>query len=513
MVHSKRDAAELVFLTASIAALGIVACKIGISNCWDLRNYHLYDGWAFWTGRGDRDFAAAQLQTYFNPLMATGSYLLLTSVAPWLSAFLLGALQGANVVPLYVLARRFLPQSIAWRTPLAALIALAGVCGAIQMRELGGTIADNVVSIPLLCAYALMYSAPPLGARRIAVAGALAGIAAGLKLTAALFVLGLLAAPAFLGEDRRESRRMTLRVASSVLGGFLLVDGFWLLHLQQAFGNPLYPMFSGFFGGEYAVPFPVRDERFLPHAWLEWLLYPVFWIADPRRVSELRFFDLRIPLALLCAPALFWRGGDAPLRRPLRAMAASLLMAYFSWLVLFGIYRYLAPLEMLAPLVIALAIAAYLSRRATWVASGTLAAIMVTTHTKSEARLEVSGSSFLEIELPASFSAENATIVFAENEPLAFLALGFPPSTHFVRIAGSLLGPPRPEYAMDHEAARRLESAQGGLYAVLAKPDNARVIEALARQDLAVTYPCAPIHSNLLAPVDTIQLCPLSPPP
>jgi len=511
MVNARRDVVALLFVAGVVGALGLVACRLGISTCYDLRNYHLYDGWAFWTGRGDRDFAAAQLQTYFNPLMATASYLLLTSLPMWLSAFSLGALQGANIVPLYILAGRFLPESITLRTPLAALVALAGVCGAIQMRELGGTMADNLVSIPLLCAYALIFSAP-LDARRVAAAGVLAGISAGLKLAVAPFVLGLLVAPALICAERRERSRMTLLVVGSTLGGFLLVDGFWLLHLYREFGNPLYPMFSGLFGGDDAPPFPVRDERFLPHTWMDWLFYPLFWIANPHRISELRFFDLRIPLALLCAPLLLWRGGDAPMRRPLRALAAALLVAYSSWLAVFGIFRYLAPLEMLAPLVIVLAIEACVSRNAVRVAAAALLAIMATTRWASEPRLGIYDSPFVNIELPASVPVQDATIVFAEDQPLAFLALGFPSSARFVRIAGNFLGPPYPEYAMDREARRRVDAAGGRLYAVLAQPHSAQVAAALARQNLVLGQSCAPIHSNLLARTDTIQLCPLSAP-
>src|SRR5678815_4736525 len=70
---------------AVLTAFGLLAVLLGQTNSWDLRNYHLYDGWAFWTGRGDRDFAVAQLQTYFNPLLATFTYLLYSGLPPWLS--------------------------------------------------------------------------------------------------------------------------------------------------------------------------------------------------------------------------------------------------------------------------------------------------------------------------------------------------------------------------------------------------------------------------------------------
>ncbi len=44
---------------------------------WDLQNYHFYDPWAWLAGRiFDRDLAAAQLQTFHNPLADVPFYLL-----------------------------------------------------------------------------------------------------------------------------------------------------------------------------------------------------------------------------------------------------------------------------------------------------------------------------------------------------------------------------------------------------------------------------------------------------
>src|SRR6516162_4357561 len=71
---------ERLVLALAVLGFGLLAVAFAQSNGWDLRNYHLYDGWAFWTQRGAIDFAAAQMQTYFNPLLATFTYLLFTNL-------------------------------------------------------------------------------------------------------------------------------------------------------------------------------------------------------------------------------------------------------------------------------------------------------------------------------------------------------------------------------------------------------------------------------------------------
>src|SRR5215470_18968835 len=144
---------------AIVIGFGLLAVGLGQSSSWDLRNYHLYDGWAFWTQRGATDFAAAQLQTYFNPLLATFTYLLFANLPPWLATFLLGALQGLNFLPLRAIARRLLPTP-PQREWLPLAVALVGTTGATQVSELGGSIGDNIVSLPVLCAFALLVAPP-----------------------------------------------------------------------------------------------------------------------------------------------------------------------------------------------------------------------------------------------------------------------------------------------------------------------------------------------------------------
>jgi hypothetical protein len=115
---------------------------------------------------------------------------------------------------------------------------------------------------------------------------------------------------------------------------------------------------------------------------------------------------------------------------------------------------------------------------------------------------------YLETTIPSFPRMDKSTILFVEDEPLSFLALGFPPTAHFVRIGGNLLGWPYPDYAMDREAARRIAAADGPLYAIVHDPNSERVRENYARQHLVAAAPCAPITSNMLSG-GSAQLCPV----
>ncbi len=499
-------------LACVILFAGVLAVLLGQTDSWDLRNYHLYDGWAFWTGRGWYDWAAAQTQTYFNPLLATAEYLLFMHTPPRLSAFVLGALQGANILPLYAIARRLLADtSQAQGRYLALLIAFIGVAGATQLSELGSGMGDNLVSLPLLCAFALAFDTNRLNARRAALVGLLIGATVGIKLTTAPFVLGLaLALPALTIADRQWQWRNVWVAWTMAACAFLITDAFWMLRVWQEFGNPLHPMFSHLFGGDFATPFNLRDKRFLPRDLTQWLFYPLVWASSSRLVSESWFLDLRVPLAFVALPVLlFWPIRDIERGLRIRILALALSVAYVAWLIVFGIYRYLVPLEMLSPLLIVLALERISGRYAWRIGIGILVVILLTTRPFFVERLPAYGPRFLDIELPGVPNLAHANVVLVEDSPLAFLALGFPPTTTFTRIGGNLMGPPIPVYGMDREAKKRIDETRGPLYALLVNPHSTHTTRILQRAGLSVRPPCKSIQSNLLPHEDHARLCSL----
>jgi hypothetical protein len=420
-----------------------------------------------------------------------------------------GALQSLNVVPLYFLARALLPATLsAGRFWFALCAALAGILGATQLGQLGASFGDTLVSLPVLTAFAVTFARPNLTLPRAALIGLLLGGAVGIKLTCAPFALGLLAAVIVLTWNMPQRWHLPAMAIAMTALGFLAVDGLWLWHLYREFGNPLHPMFGNLFGGEHAASLG-RDTRFLPRSPWEWPLYPLAWLFHPQRVSEQAFFDLRVPLAFMVLPALLWRGGtDAGTHARVRGLAVALVIAYWIWLGLFSIYHYLAPLEMLAPLLVALALDTLKPRRYRLVMVGSLLAITVLTQPPDTGRLPHFEDHFLRIDVPPTPGLDRATVVLAESQPLAFLALGFPFATSFVHVASD---PNQyPIYGRDGEAARRLTAATGPLYALLVNPDVART--ALARHHLELAPPCAFVRSNLLPVRDeeTPKLCPLS---
>jgi hypothetical protein len=102
------------------------------------------------------------------------------------------------------------------------------------------------------------------------------------------------------------------------------------------------------------------------------------------------------------------------------------------------------------------------------------------------------------VQLPAPAQQRDALVVFADHEPLAFLAPSFPAGTRFARILGNVMGPPIPEWALDRMARERIRTHRGPLLLLAVHLDDTMLPEALQRHALTLDRSsCARIDSNL----------------
>lgn len=379
-------------LIAVPLGLGLYSLSLGQDTNWDLQNYHWYNPYAFLNGRLGKDLAPAGLQSYFNPLIDLPYYLASKHAHPKLAGFLLALTQGLNFVFLLKIAERVVkPLDSNGKTPL--LLALLGLLTVGFLSELGTTINDSLTSIFNLAALSLALSeagaADGAGRRSLrwfALAGLLAGLGCGFKLTNAIFTLALSLSLLLLPLPWSGRAKVLLVFGLSSAAGFILAGGYWLYTIWLQFGNPLFPQFNHIFHSELAPPEPIRDIRFLPRSLAEKLVYPVIFTADPMRVGEFPYKQISWLIAYAAIVGLFgnrlyyfFTRKSAPRRLcpEAKLVIAYLSIAYLLWLNLFGIYRYLISIEMLIPLVL-FVIATHLSK-AKWIAPATMALLTLVT--------------------------------------------------------------------------------------------------------------------------------------
>jgi hypothetical protein len=468
---------------------GLLSIGLGQDDNWDLRNYHWYNAYALLNGRLDLDMAPGQWQSYFNPLIDVPYYLLSTTLPGPLVGFLMGFVHGLNFVLLLAIARQLLgtgsnsnsnSNSGGGGARLPILLAAAGVCGAGFLSQLGNTMGDNLTALLVLGALYLvlrgwdsLHGASGRVFALMLLSGLAMGLGTGLKLTNAPYAvalcLALLTTPASWGV------RLALAVTQgcAVAVGILMAAGYWWLTMWERFGNPLFPQFNNVFRSPLAQQLGVIDNHHMPHNALEALAWPLVFMVQTVRVSE-------IPLKLAVVPALYvlallfvvrWLANTmrsqptaAALSPRARFLMVFGLVAYLLWMKLFGIYRYLVPLELLAPLMVWLlvermAAPRHAARIGGWLLAATTLAVFpfVSWGHAGWASQNVSAQV-----PPLARPADTIVFTAHGDPPMGWLATFFPRDVRVIALAGgfpespawleriqsAIAGRPGPHYVM-----------------------------------------------------------------
>jgi hypothetical protein len=381
---------------------GLVSLGLGQDENWDLKNYHLYNAYSLMNGRLGFDLAPGQWQSYFNPTLDLLYYGLLTALPAPLAGVAMGVLHGLNFLLVLGIARMLLPPPAAanasdrYRLPL--LLAFAGMLGAGFLSGVGNSMGDNMSALFVLASlYLVLANWPrwtPAGPQGrggwnggtlalLLAAGLVMGLGTGLKLTNATYALALCVALLVLDGGFWHRIRLAFCYGVGVLAGIAIAAGHWFWTMWQTFGNPLFPQFNKLFHGPLAAQFGVLDLGHVPQSWVEAVFWPFIFTLHFDRVSEVPLKETVWPITYLLFLALGvklllrWRGRatpaaaatPAPLLAPRqRFTLVFFVLGYLGWLKLFGIYRYLVPLELLTPLVVWLLLHALLRTGAARVA-------------------------------------------------------------------------------------------------------------------------------------------------
>src|ERR1700761_1414317 len=256
---------EIAFLAFVIVAWAVLVVWLGKDTSWDFRNYHCYIPYAYLNHRMGFDIAVAHQATFYNPTLDIPFYLLATHTHAWIALGILGAVQGSHVVPLYLIARSVLV--IEEKRLIAALLALLCMTGGLTVTIAGTTYYDNVMSVFVLSALAMVIMQRESLANGTVLrgmvlagsAGLVMGVATGLKLPVGIYALGFAAALLTLPGDIRHRGS---RFAAGAIGGLIglsLVSLHWWIAMAHVTGNPLFPYFNQFFDSPLALKASYRD--------------------------------------------------------------------------------------------------------------------------------------------------------------------------------------------------------------------------------------------------------------
>ncbi len=458
-------------LCLSMVGSACLAILAGQDAGFDLFNYHFYSGFALLHKPFGYDLAPAQIQSFHNPLIHVLSYWTLAHLSARWAAALLGAVQGLNFYFVFrIIQILFSESKLLYRYALGLMCAGAGYYGITSTTELGATYGDNIISIPVLAG--LLLIAPHLKTGEIsgkgivttfAIAGSLVGAAFGLKSTSAIYLLGFLLALPLVFVKSRGCGRVCFAAAGGSLIGFLATYGFWGTQLYLSYQNPVFPYLNKLFHSQYFSDSNFLDDRFLPRNWQQLILYPFFFVRKNTLVSEVEFRDVRLALCytLLIILAGRWclsnfrhrapgvTGSSVPSSPPFSAdgrvlafLSIFYVISYVSWIRLSSIYRYLAVLELLAPIFLIVAVR-YLVRREIGILVFAGAVLVITIGVALPIHFGRSefADDLLKLKVPDIEDLDKCVILMSGYEPVSYIVPSFPATTRFVRVSSTFSAP------------------------------------------------------------------------
>jgi hypothetical protein len=465
--HASRGVArwlDIALLVACLALSSAVSIGMGQDANWDLQNYHYYGPWALLAGRAfDWDVAAAQLQTYFNPILDLPFYAMVA--ADWDPRVISAALALPAGFSAWLLAK------LAWALfggidPPSRLVAVAatlaiGLTAAMAVGTLGTTMNDWPGAALTLAALWLVVRAIVSGRRdklpvgSLVAAGVLIGAASGLKLTVGTFVVGLcvgliLRPPLGLGR-LRDAAVFSL----AVLAGFALTYGYWAWQLWTHFGNPIFPYANRWLGASWEAGEPFLTRRYGPHNLREWLRFPLdLYAPRPLFVTEVPYADLRIPLtyvlaiiagASIAVQRIMRIGPPQDDRPPPQVTQARVVVSVFwvasfiLWTGLHSILRYIVVLEVTTGLLI-VGLLRWMVRPvyANVVVATVAATLIATTQWSDWWRIE-HGKQWFDVRVPA---VEPSTLVLiTSGAPLGYVLPFFPSDARHLAVRNNINDP------------------------------------------------------------------------
>jgi hypothetical protein len=291
--------------------------------------------------------------------------------------------------------------------------------------------------------------------------------------------------------------------------GLLATGGYWSWVLWTHFHNPFFPHFNNIFHSSFAGDTAFRDLKFIAKLGpVERILLPLFSTFDSWRVAEADFLDARLAAAfVLCLPALFVLRRAAPTLRALIGFAAA---SYFVWVWLYCIYRYVLPLEMLAPILCLAALLAIGLRPARAAMAGAVIAVALTLATSYPKPLEPQrvafGPQFVTVAGIPSLPADTM-IVMAGDHPAAFIIPSMPPSIRFVRINDWPFLDQDSQHGFEPLIRRTVTEHRGPLLMLTDPEEFARAGRIATAFGLSVDDNCTTLATNLTA--DRFMLCPV----
>lgn len=377
----RRVSGQIILFVFCLVVGGVASIALGQDANWDIKNYHLYNAFAFVHDRLDADLYAVGVQTYFHPLLDVPYYLLAFgpfAEHPKSLAFVMGLPYGLIIFAVLSISRNIFSEIVYEKKLCIAVSVLAtvvGVTGVASVSQLGTTFNEIPLASLMLLGLAVIFHklkySPHTSSATYLIPGILFGAAAGLKLTAAVYAPAVAIALLLSEKTLRLKFYALVSYSAGWLIAFFLMWGWWAWKLFKLTGSPTFPMFNSVFHSPWIGLGSGMDTRFKPDGFFQTLFYPFYWMSKgPVTVAEPSFADPRFAVGYLSVvlimivllskklPIIKLKhefGQD--LRSRLIFVLTFVITAFAIWQALFSIIRYAVVIEVFTGILLLIAAA------------------------------------------------------------------------------------------------------------------------------------------------------------
>ncbi len=515
--------ASLIILVLSISGFAIWSLLLGQDANWDFKNYHYYNPFALLSGRMAYDIAPAQQQTFLNPAVDILPFLLIKYFTPRVFGIMIGAWHGINLWLLFLMGRELLvrinfPKASVW----AAICALVGVKAASSVSEVGTTYHDLTLSVFILGSVYLYLRAWPdfkqgtatVSLRSMTFSGFLLGLAVGLKLTFALYAIGMGLAILVVQIAILKRYRGLLPFGLAALLAFLLTAGPWMWFLWKHYGNPMFPLYNGIFQSPFYPLFNTFDSRFLPKTAWDAIIFPFNFTLAAHAGNELSFRDFRIAFlyvgtflasAYVLTTLLLARrcGSNLAANVKLDFSVVWLLVfiwtTYLAWLKMFAVYRYLICIELLSPIILVLLVGSLIKFQFSRPLLLVCFLFLVFNTRAPDWGRAPWADDFFGVHPPPITWEENSVVLIASDSPLAYVIPAFPKAVRFVRIEGNFINLGQ-KTALTDQVRSVISESVNNLYLLTYRSsinESTQVANQYIKDHTATVGSCEPVISRI----------------
>lgn len=333
---------SILFCCVFLSLLGWVYYR-GQDVNWDLQNYHFYSGYAVLNGRFFEDIAAAKMQTYLYPVANIPAYLLYRYLPFPFDVWGILVIQVISIPIIYkIVSKSYENVNYGWVSWFTKIIFVGiSTLSPLWLSELGTSFFSSTTSIFVLGGLYLILA--PKNNKYLVLAGVLAGLAVSLKLTNAIFAIGMLVS--IVWTDDRTIKEKIWIIACFSFGAILgFLSGIWwnlLLYIQWE--SPLFPFYNGIFKSQYFPIWSWKDPVMIFKDTSDLFVYLKESFTGTNKASEVAFSDPRIVICLF-ATVLYWCFGKK--NQTSSRLNLFFLSSFLIWAWLFAYQRYLIPIEL-----------------------------------------------------------------------------------------------------------------------------------------------------------------------